>query len=76
MIKYGLASIPLIIITNYISERFSIYSNDLVQLVIQTLLLVIVGLIIYISITAIIDKPCRNLIIKCMMEVNKIRKSK
>ena len=76
MIKYGLASIPLIIITNYISERFSIYSNDLVQLIIHTLLLIIVGLIIYISITAIIDKPCRNLMIKCMIEINKIRKSK
>ena len=72
--KYALATIPLIIITNYISEQFAIYSNDLVQLITHTLLLVIVGLIIYISITIIIDKPCRNLMIKCIMEINKIRK--
>ena len=76
MIKYALATIPLIIIINYISEQFFIYSNDLVQLVTHTLLLVIVGLTIYISITAIIDKPCRNLMIKCIMEINKIKKSK
>ena len=74
MMKYALATIPLIIITNYISEQFAIYSNDLVQLITHTLLLVIVGLIIYISITIIIDKPCRNLMIKCIMEINKIRK--
>ena len=76
MIKYTLATIPLIIITNYILEQFFIYSNDLIQLIIHTLLLVIVGLIIYISITAVIDKPCRNLMIKCVMEINKIIKSK
>ena len=74
MIKYALATIPLIIITNYILEQFFIYSNDLMHLVIHTLLLVIVGLVIYISITIIIDKPCRNLMIKCIMEINKIRK--
>ena len=64
MIKYTLATIPSIITINYILEKSFIYSGDIVYLVTQTLILIIIGLSIYISISVVIDKPCRELIIK------------
>ena len=76
MIKYVLGTIPLIVIINYVSGQFFVYSSDLIHLVTQTLLLTSIGLTAYLSITITIDKPCRNLIIKCLMEINKIRKSR
>ena len=76
MIKYTLATIPSIITINYILEKSFIYSGDIVYLVTQTLILIIIGLSIYISISVVIDKPCRELIIKCLREVNKINKFK
>ena len=76
MIKYALATIPLIITINYMSEQFFIYSGSIIDLVVQTLLLMTVGLLIYLSITITIDKPCRNLMVKCLREIDKIRKTK
>ena len=76
MIKYTLATIPVITIINYTLEKFFAYSSDIVYLVTQTLILVIIGLSIYISISVVIDKPCRELIIKCLKEINKNNKFK
>ncbi|MDI1496030.1 MAG: putative membrane protein [Cenarchaeum symbiont of Oopsacas minuta] len=76
IIKYILSAILIIIITNYITEYLFTYSGTVYNLIPQLLSIIAIGFSIYLLISIVIDKPCRELIQSCFREIAKMKKFK